>query len=132
VIVSGGASLTVCSCVSFASTPASSSRSHSSRALPWRASRSRPNHSPRERTAVSAAGAAAASAARSRTPWRAALACGSPDASSSSTARPTAQASGLPPKVEPCVPGVKTPSTPSSPAIAESATIPPPSALPRT
>ena len=45
-------------------------------------------------------------------------------------ARPIAAASGLPPKVEPCEPGVMTSSTAWSAAIAETGMIPPPSALP--
>ena len=61
---------------------------------------------------------------------RAGAGLGSPVSSRSITARPTAQASGLPPNVEPCVPGVSTPSTSARPTTAETGTIPPPSALP--
>ena len=46
------------------------------------------------------------------------------------TSRPTAQASGLPPKVDPCCPGLSTPSTDREDTIADTGTIPPPSALP--
>ena len=45
-------------------------------------------------------------------------------------ARPTAQASGLPPNVEPCSPGLSTPSTERLPITADTGMIPPPSALP--
>ena len=45
--------------------------------------------------------------------------------------RPTAHASGLPPKVLPCWPGRSTPRTSLSATIAETGTMPPPSALPR-
>src|SRR4051794_12390605 len=133
VSVSAGARRSVRSCVSLASTPAASSSSQTSRPLrPSRGSTSRPNHSPRERIALSAGGAAAARPARSPAPRPAGVGGGSPLASSSRTARPRAQASGLPPNVEPCEPGPKTPSTSSSPATADRATIPPPSALPST
>ena len=47
------------------------------------------------------------------------------------TARPIAQASGLPPNVDPCWPGCRTPSTSRRPTTAETGMIPPPSALPR-
>ena len=48
------------------------------------------------------------------------------------TSRPTAQASGLPPNVEPCWPGLNTPSTSREDTTADSGRMPPPSALPRT
>ena len=48
------------------------------------------------------------------------------------TARPTAAPSGLPPKVEPWLPGCSTPRTSSEDTTAETGTIPPPSALPST
>ena len=48
------------------------------------------------------------------------------------TARPTAQASGFPPKVLPCVPAVRTPRTSCGATTADTGTIPPPRALPRT
>ena len=45
---------------------------------------------------------------------------------------PTAAASGLPPKVEPCEPGVNTSITSRVPRKAETGSTPPPSALPTT
>ena len=47
------------------------------------------------------------------------------------TSTPIAHASGLPPNVEPCSPGLNTPSTSRSATTADNGTMPPPSALPR-
>ena len=69
--------------------------------------------------------------AQSWTPARAALANSAPSRTRSMTARPTAHASGLPPNVEPCDPGVSTPRMSQSATTADSGTMPPPSALPR-
>ena len=46
------------------------------------------------------------------------------------TSRPIAQASGLPPNVEPCWPGWNTPRISAEDTTAETGTMPPPSALP--
>ena len=46
------------------------------------------------------------------------------------TSRATAQASGFPPNVDPCCPGWSTPSTGQFETIADTGTMPPPSALP--
>ena len=46
------------------------------------------------------------------------------------TSRATAQASGFPANVDPCWPGCSTPSTGQVDTIAETGTMPPPSALP--
>ena len=43
----------------------------------------------------------------------------------------TAQASGFPPNVEPCEPGVNTPNTSSSANTTEIGNTPPPNALPK-
>jgi hypothetical protein len=67
-----------------------------------------PAHRPRTRKPDSAPSGSAARPSASRSPSRAARACHSPVASIRTTSTPTAQASGLPPKVEPCEPGVNT------------------------
>jgi len=54
----------------------------------------------------------------------------SPVRSMATTSRPIAQASGFPPNVDPCCPGSSTPSTGQLDTIADTGTIPPPSALP--
>ena len=50
----------------------------------------------------------------------------------STTSMPIAQASGLPPNVEPCSPGRNTPSTSRFATTADNGMMPPPSALPST
>ena len=54
----------------------------------------------------------------------------SPVDSIAMTSRAIAQASGLPPKVEPCWPGLYTPRMSLEDTIADTGTMPPPSALP--
>ncbi|ALE79243.1 hypothetical protein WY02_13255 [Pseudonocardia sp. AL041005-10] len=122
-------SRTVTPWVSLASTPRRASATHTSRPVPIRGSTSTPDHSPTPRTAVSP-GSARSRASRCA-PSSRARAWYSPVASSAHTADPTAAASGLPPKVEPCSPGRSTPSTSRRPTTALTGTIPPPSALPR-
>ena len=65
-----------------------------------------------------------------RSPSTLARAWYSPVPSMATTSRPTAQASGLPPNVDPCCPGCSTPSTGQVDTIAETGTMPPPRALP--
>lgn len=55
----------------------------------------------------------------------------SPVRSIAMTSRAIAQASGLPPNVEPCWPGLNTPRISWSATTAEIGMMPPPSALPR-
>src|SRR5262249_51554319 len=85
---------------------------------------------PHPRRDGTAAGGSGASRECSTAPREADLAWYSPVRSIATTSRATAQASGLPPKVDPCWPGLSTPSTDREDTIAEIGTIPPPSALP--
>src|SRR5438034_382822 len=108
-MISGGASLITLPWVSLASTPRAASRSHTSR--PGSDANSSPAHRPRPRTEVIAEEGSPPSRACMRPPSTLARAWYSPVRSMATTARPTAQASGWPPNVDPCCPGCSTPST---------------------
>src|SRR5262249_62345127 len=124
----GGAGGAVEPWVSLASPPSPASRSHTAR--PSRLANVTPAHSPRPRTDDTADDGRARSVLCSTAPSSAERAWYSPVRSMAMTSRATAQASGLPPKVDPCCPGLSTPSTDREDTIAETGTIPPPSALP--
>ena len=127
-ITSGGASRMVDPCVSLASTPEASSRSHTAR--PDKDENDTPAHRPRPVTDDTADDGSSASRPCIIAPRDADRSWYSPVRSIAITSRATAHASGLPPNVDPCCPGFSTPSTEREETIAETGTIPPPSAFP--
>src|SRR6266571_6398477 len=129
-IISGGASRIEVRWVSLASTPSEASRSQASR--PEISANSRPAHRPRPRTSRTASLGRQDSRSCRCAPSLAERSWNSPVDSIAMTSRATAQASGLPPNVEPCWPGLNTPSTSPDETTAETGTMPPPSALPST
>jgi hypothetical protein len=86
-------------------------------------------HRPRPRTWRTASRGSADSRSCRCMPSLAERSWSSPVDSIAMTSRPTAQANGLPPNVEPCWPGRYTPRTSREDTTAETGTIPPPSAL---
>src|SRR5829696_6632905 len=80
---------------------------------------STPAHRPRERSATTPCPMRASRRSRSTRPTSVARVWNSPVASMLTTSLPTAQASGLPPKVEPCWPGLSTPRMSRLPTTAE-------------
>ena len=111
------------SCVSFARTPLASRRSQAFLAVGVPGSRSTPIQSPRWRISATAACDAPRRESKNRAPSTVAFRSSDPSASSSSTSSATAQASGLPPKVLPCCPGLNRPRTSSEPTTAETGTM---------
>ncbi len=134
-MVSGGAKRITVSCVSLVSTPRRASRSTTARALTCCGSRSTPTHSPRPRTArISGTVCSSCRRRRRASKWAPSVALRAISCSSSitrSASRPTAAASGLPPKVEPWLPGSNKSITSAVPMKQLTGSKPPPSALPR-
>jgi hypothetical protein len=126
VITSGGASRTVFPCVSLASTPCAMNRSHAVR--PDSEENVTPAHSPMPCTSATPGMAASRSCISG--PRAADRAWTAPSPSIAMTSRAMAQASGFPPNVDPCCPGRSTPSTCAEETMADTGTMPPPSAFP--
>ncbi|BDZ45445.1 hypothetical protein GCM10025866_13540 [Naasia aerilata] len=129
-ITRGGAKRSVEPWVSFTRMPRSSSARQTARPVASDGSMSTPAHRPAPRTATTPVPISSRSRPCRCAPSAAARAWNSPVPSIRTTSRPTAAASGFPPKVEPCSPGRRTPRTSPRPTTADTGTIPPPSALP--
>src|ERR1700761_2729661 len=127
-MTSGGASRIVEPWVSLASTPKAASRSQTAR--PDSDANVTPAQRPRPVTDDTTDGGSDDSRSCSEAPSTADRCWYSPVRSIAITSRATAHASGFPPNVEPCWPGRSTPSTEREDTIADTGTIPPPSALP--